>query len=136
MITESNNNTSTYSDQVWERFKEPVCAGRLDNNSETVTTGISRDPATGHTVRMWLRMDESRIISARFQARGCPVTIAAASMAAETLEGMTVAAARQLSGRKLVARLAAPVEKVSSGLLVEDALQEALKNYKHGPINR
>ncbi|MEE8118263.1 MAG: iron-sulfur cluster assembly scaffold protein [Gammaproteobacteria bacterium] len=123
-----SENPSGYSEKVWSRFRHPAHAGQLEQENQQVVTGSSRDPATGEVVQIWLHVEDGRIIAARFKALGSPVTIAAASLAAEKLEGMPIDATQQLSGRTLVKALSAPVEKTSCGLLVEDAIRAALKS--------
>jgi len=73
---------------VLAHFRAPVGAGRLAAGAPGVASAEARDPEGGQRVRLHLRLSaDGRLEDVRFQAFGCPVTIAVASAAVERLRG-------------------------------------------------
>lgn len=82
-----------YSAAVLDHFRNPRNAGRLPRDTPGVATGEAGDST--ERVRLWLRIDDDgRIRELRFQAFGCPGTIACASYATVRLAGRRLASAR------------------------------------------
>jgi NifU-like protein involved in Fe-S cluster formation len=69
------------------------------------------------------------VIEARFQARGCPHTLATASWLATQLAGRRRCAVQPGSPREWAQALGVPVEKLGRLLLIEDALHAALAQW-------
>lgn len=112
-----------YNATVLARFSAPRFAGVL--RGADVVCGRAGSVAAGREVAFSLRWGPDGA-ALRFQAYGCPHTIAAADLAAERLTGAdreTLAAFRGLS---LVEALALPADKLAVVLVVEDALKAAL----------
>jgi NifU-like protein involved in Fe-S cluster formation len=110
-----------YSSEVVRRFDDPRRAGELPDGVPGLVSGEAED----RTLHVWLRFDlqviDGVIQTARFQAFGCPHTVAAADLAAEWLEGEPLEAARRLDVTRLEAELEVPVEKRGKLLRIEDA---------------
>jgi NifU-like protein involved in Fe-S cluster formation len=85
-------------------------------------SGQAEDRTLHIWVRFQLQVQDGLVRVARFQAYGCPHTLAAASLVADWLEGQSVAAARGLDVKALCAELTVPVEKLGKLLRIEDAL--------------
>ena len=110
-----------YSSEVVRRFAAPERAGELPRGTPGLVSGEAEDRTQGVWVRFDLRVIEGVIQTVRFQAFGCPHTVAAADLAAEWLEGAPVDAAREVGAERLRAALGAPVEKLGKMLKIEDA---------------
>jgi len=65
-----------YSDRVLAHFLKPVGVGRLAHPTGVGTSGSA---ACGDVVRIEVRIEGRRLQAVRFQAYGCPATIAGAS---------------------------------------------------------
>lgn len=76
-----------------EYFLRPSRIGRMESAQGA---GEAANEVCGDWVRFHLRQDQGRIAAASIQVRGCSATIATASLAAEALEGLDLAAARGL----------------------------------------
>lgn len=114
-----------YSPQIWERFRDPRYAGTL--SGADVVCGESRTPASKAVLRLQVRLAEGRIQAARFQALGCPSTIAAGDWLCEWLEGRALSATASLTAGSLAEALAlAPVRR-HCAVLADDALHAALR---------
>jgi len=57
------------------------------------------NPLCGDRVTVYLTMAGERIADARFEARGCAISVASASMMTEMIKGRTVAEAKSLFAR-------------------------------------
>jgi NifU-like protein involved in Fe-S cluster formation len=111
-----------YSAAVVRNFEAPRRVSELPADAPGWLVGEAEDRTQNVWVRFQLRLHEGVVHSARFQVFGCPHTIAAASLAADWLEGRAVEAARQLDLKELCAPLEVPAEKRGKLLRIEDAI--------------
>jgi NifU-like protein involved in Fe-S cluster formation len=110
------------SPQVRERLAALPHAGVLPGGA----VGEVDDAGHGALIRIWVRRDGARIAEARFQAFGCPSSIAAASLAAELAQGMPCEEARNLPAERLIGALSLPEEKAYAGSNAATALARAV----------
>jgi NifU-like protein involved in Fe-S cluster formation len=111
-----------YSAEVQRRFVTPRYGGALDSAARGVLCGQAEDRALNVWIRFQVQVREGVVEAARFQAYGCPHTVAAASWAAERLQGQPADSLRQWSAREAAAALQVPVEKLGKLLRLEDAI--------------
>jgi adenylylsulfate kinase len=117
---------SEYSAAVLAHFRAPVGAGRLTPGAG-VASGEARDAVGGQRVRMHVRLgDGARLAEVRFQAFGCPVTIAVASAAVERVAGREREAALALGAEALAAALELAPQQAPLAELPVRALRLAL----------
>jgi nitrogen fixation NifU-like protein len=83
-----------YSDAVLDHFKNPRNAGDLEDATAVVEVS---NPACGDIMKLSVRVENGRIIDARFKTRGCVTSIACGSMLTEMLHGKTLAEARTIT---------------------------------------
>jgi adenylylsulfate kinase len=118
---------SDYSEPVLAHFRDPVGAGRLPNGEPDVASAEARDPEGGQRVRMHVRLGAGRrLADVRFQAFGCPVTIAVASAAVERTLDRTADEALALEPAALARTLALTREQARLAELPVRALRGAL----------
>ena len=114
-----------YSSEVVRRCDAPRRAGELP----LATPGLSSGEAEDRALQVWVRFDlqvlHGVIHTVRFEAFGCPHTVAAADLVAERLEGQPVEAARRIDARALMSALDVPIEKLGKLLKIEDAAAAA-----------
>lgn len=113
-----------YNPHIWQRFRATIHAGVL--SGANVRSGEARTPASKAALRVYLRLSEGHIEAARFQALGCPSTIAAADWACEWLEGRSLTDAQALEPALIATALALPPERRHCAILPDDALRAAL----------
>jgi NifU-like protein involved in Fe-S cluster formation len=111
-----------YSSAVQRHFAAPQRARELHPGAPGLVTGEAEDRTLHVWVRFQLVVVEDVVVTAGFQAFGCPHTIAAASVVADWLEGRSVEAVRKLNVKTLCAELEVPIEKVGKLLRIEDAV--------------
>ena len=113
-----------YSELVVDHFNRPRNAGELPPGP-----GIRRTRAGNRTagaeVSLNVRIVGERVAEVRFRAFGCPHFLAAASLAAERLAGVPVAALGRWSAGDVGRELGVPVEKRGRLLILEDAVRAA-----------
>lgn len=82
-------------------------------------------------MRLSVRIEDNRIVEAKFQTQGCPAAIAAGSMTTEMLRGKTVEEALALKRDTVDKALGGlPPQKVHASVLSEDAVRAVLATYR------
>jgi NifU-like protein involved in Fe-S cluster formation len=115
-----------YSPLVERYFAHPVGAGAWPVGAAETVVGEAGSEEAGTRVRFELRIAGGVVTEARFQAFGCPHTIAAASWLTEHLRGRPLDRAMPMPILELGRLLEVPTEKLGRLLVVEDALRAAL----------
>lgn len=121
-----------YSSEVAAHFAAPRHAGLLADGPGRLVCGDGGSVEQGAWVVFRLRIDGGRVLALAWQAWGCPHTIAACSLAAETLSGGTRADLQAFDPLSLRARLEVPVLKTARLLFVQDALHKCLAAWDNG----
>lgn len=117
---------SDYSPQVWQRFRQPAHAGALQGAG--VVEAEARTPASKAVLRLYLRAAAGRVAAARFQALGCPSTIAAGDLLCEWLEGRTLSEAAALRSATVAEALGLAPARRHCAVMAEDALRACLRD--------
>jgi NifU-like protein involved in Fe-S cluster formation len=121
-----------YSGRVLQLFRELPRAGVLEQAGSEAVAGEVATPDRGAWVRFEALRDGRRIADCRFQAWGCPHTLAAAALAASRLSGATLEEASAIRAADLARELEAPAEKLGRLLVVEDAIHALIAGL--GPV--
>ncbi|HTY92913.1 MAG TPA: iron-sulfur cluster assembly scaffold protein [Steroidobacteraceae bacterium] len=114
---------------VEQLFSRLQGAGTLTDSPGTVLRGEAGHEAAEAWVRLHLRVQGDTVIEARFQALGCPHTLATASWLSLQLKGRRRSEAQPGSPPSWARTLGVPVEKLGRLLLIEDALHAALAQW-------
>ncbi len=119
----------TLSPAVRQLFSRLSGAGVLAGAAGTVLRGEAGQEAGEVWVRLHLRVRDDTVIEARFQALGCPHTLATASWLVLQLAGRKRSQLQPGSPQEWAQTLGIPVEKLGRLLLIEDALHAALAQW-------
>ena len=121
-----------YSDKVIDHYSNPKNVGTLDKASKSVGTGLVGAPECGDVMRLQIEVDQTTglITDAKFKTFGCGSAIAASSLATEWLKGMSIDDAIKMDNMELVEELSLPPVKIHCSVLAEDAIKEAIKDYR------
>ena len=77
-----------YREIIIERYKRPRFQGRIENPDIVYE---DENPLCGDHIRVELKLDEAgRVQKARFQGEGCAISIAAADLLLESIQGKHV----------------------------------------------
>lgn len=113
-----------YSAKVLEHLDNPRNVGELD---DATARGEATNPVCGDLLRLYLKIDEGKIVEARFKVQGCPPSIAAGSVLTEIITNLTVEEARELTPQDITRALERlPRNKEHCSTLAIDALRAAL----------
>jgi NifU-like protein involved in Fe-S cluster formation len=117
-----------YSAQVLDHFQHPRGVGDLENATVSVEV---QNPACGDVMRLSLRVEQGRVIQARFKAKGCVPAIACGSRLVEMVSETDVSVLRELRREQLVSDLGGlPEASQHASYLAMDALRAALTNLR------
>ena len=115
-----------YSDKVIEHFENPRNVGSLNENSQSVGTGIVGAPACGDV----MKLHEGIIEDAKFKTFGCGSAIASSSYITMLVMGKTIEEAELIKNIDVANELQLPPVKIHCSVLAEDAIKAAIKNYR------
>jgi nitrogen fixation NifU-like protein len=123
-----------YSDQVMDHYNNPRNVGRFDKEESDVGTGMVGAPACGDVMQLQIKVKDGIIEDARFKTYGCGSAIASSSLLTEWVKGRNLEEAGSITNAHIAEELALPPVKIHCSVLAEDAIKEAIKNYKekHG----
>jgi len=115
-----------YGEVIADHARNPRNRGALES-PDAAHEGVN--PLCGDRVRIELRIRDRRLAALRFQAEACMVSIAAASILGDLLNGVPVEAARKLADAELLAALRTELRpsRVSCALLPVQILRSALE---------
>ena len=120
-----------YSEKVQEHFNNPKNVGSLDRNDPTVGTAIVGAPACGDVMQLQLKINEDGIIEdAKFKTFGCGSAIASSSLVTTLVKGKSLQYAEKIKNIDIAVDLELPPQKIHCSVLAEDAIKQAIKNYK------
>ena len=118
---------SLYSDKVMEHFKNPKNAGEIENPDGVGHVG---NPVCGDIMDLYIKVNNSTIVDAKFKTFGCGAAIATSSMATEMVKGKSIAEALEISNRAVAEALdGLPPAKMHCSVLAEEALKSAIEDY-------
>ncbi|MEI6154040.1 MAG: Fe-S cluster assembly scaffold protein NifU [Deltaproteobacteria bacterium] len=117
-----------YSDKVMDHFMNPRNMGEIEDADGVGEVG---NPACGDVMKLFLKIENDRIVDVKFKTFGCGAAIASSSMTTELIKGKTIDEALKLSNQAVAEALGGlPPAKEHCSVLAEDALRAALEDYK------
>lgn len=120
-----------YSDKVLEHYENPKNIGSLDENDPQVGTGMVGAPACGDVLRLQIKVNDDGVIEdAKFKTYGCGSAIASSSLVTEWLKGKTLDEALTIKNADIAAELQLPPAKIHCSIVAEEAIQNAINDYK------
>ena len=89
-------------------------------------------PECGDVMKLQIEVDNEtkEIIDAKFKTFGCGSAIASSSLATEWVKGKTLDEANTVQNTDIVEELSLPPVKIHCSVLAEDAIKNAIKDYK------
>jgi nitrogen fixation protein NifU and related proteins len=120
-----------YSKKVIDHYENPRNVGSLDKLDENVGTGLVGAPSCGDVMKLQIKVSDAGIIEdAKFKTFGCGSAIASSSLVTEMIKGMSLDQALELKNSSIAKELSLPPVKIHCSVLAEDAIKEAIKDYK------
>jgi nitrogen fixation NifU-like protein len=119
-----------YSEKVLDHYEKPRNIGSLDSRNASVGTGLVGAPECGDVMKLQIKVENNRIIDAKFKTFGCGSAIASSSLATEWVKGKTLNEAMTIRNTEIVEELSLPPVKIHCSVLAEDAIKAAITDYK------
>jgi len=120
--------TEGYSPQLRDHLDHPRNAGPMDNPDGV---GVQGNPICGDTMKLMLRIDDDRVVEARWQTVGCEPSLAASSIATELAIGRTLEEVEALTQDDVIqAAGGIPSSKLHASTLAAGALHRAVAAYR------
>ena len=120
-----------YSDKVLEHYEHPRNVGAFDKEEDGIGTGMVGAPACGDVMKLQIKVNKEGVIEdAKFKTYGCGSAIASSSLVTEWVKGKTIDEAETIKNTDIAKHLALPPVKIHCSILAEDAIRQAINDYK------
>ena len=83
-----------YNEKVIENYANPKNVGKIENADGVGEVG---NPVCGDIMRMYLKVENNKIVDAKFQTFGCGAAIASSSVSTEMIKNKTLEEALQIT---------------------------------------
>jgi len=120
--------SGSYNPIVIDHFTHPRNMGEMEDPDGV---GEAQNPVCGDTMRLFIRVEENRIIDAKFLTFGCAAAIASSSITTEMIKGKTLEEVLAISKRMVAEALGGlPPSKIHCSVLAEEAIKAAILDYR------
>ncbi|MGB3996551.1 MAG: iron-sulfur cluster assembly scaffold protein, partial [Acetomicrobium sp.] len=85
-----------YSQKVIDLFMNPKNVGRIDDADGVGEVG---NPVCGDIMKIYLKIENARIVDVKFETFGCAAAIATSSMVTEMVKGKTLQEALKITNK-------------------------------------
>ncbi len=117
-----------YNDKVLQHFENPRHTGEL---ADADGIGAVGNPACGDMMKLYLQIENDRIVDIRYKTFGCAAAIATSSIASEMVLGRSLEEASDLTAQDIVDELGGlPERKILCSTLAPDAIKAAIEDYR------
>jgi nitrogen fixation NifU-like protein len=117
-----------YSEKVMDHFMNPRNVGEMPDADGV---GMEGNPTCGDAMQLFIKVENDRIVDAKFKTFGCGAAIAVSSMITEMVKGKTLDEAMSMSKEAVAAELGGlPPQKMHCSNLGADALKKAIEDYR------
>jgi len=119
---------SIYTEKVMEHFKNFKNLGEIKDADVVETVG---NPVCGDMLTIYLKIENGRIVDAKFKTFGCVSAIATSDILIDMVKGKTIEEALKITNKEINKELGGlPPIKFHCASLAADALHKALEKYK------
>ena len=115
-----------FNEKILQYFRDSSHVGEFPNDEKDILKGEAGTVASGEKMQLQLKINNNKIIKAKFKAYGSVVTIAAMAYLAEWLENKKMSEVKLLTIEEIMRMLPVPETKRHCILLAYDALQSIL----------
>ena len=117
-----------YTEQVMDHFMNPRNVGEIENADGVGEVGNAK---CGDIMKIFIKVENERIVDVKFMTFGCGAAIATSSKATEMVMGKTIDEALSITNKMVADALGGlPPVKIHCSLLAEEALHAAIKDYR------
>tara|TARA_A100001388_G_scaffold262131_1_gene231506 strand:+ start:577 stop:978 length:402 start_codon:yes stop_codon:yes gene_type:complete len=119
-----------YSEKVIDHYNDPRNVGSFTKSDDQVGTGLVGAPECGDVMKLQIKVENEKIVDAKFKTFGCGSAIASSSLATEWVKGKTLDEALAIQNTEIVEELSLPPVKIHCSVLAEDAIKAAIQDYR------
>ncbi len=117
-----------YSPKVMDHFTNPRNVGEIPDADGI---GMEGNPTCGDAMQIFIKVENDKIVDAKFKTFGCGAAIAVSSMITEMVKGKTLEEALSISKEAVAQELGGlPPQKMHCSNLGADALRKAIEDYR------
>ncbi|GAA0069491.1 Fe-S cluster assembly scaffold protein NifU [Clostridium sardiniense] len=117
-----------YSEKVMDHFRNPRNVGIIEDANGIGEVGNAK---CGDIMRVYLKIEDNKILDAKFETFGCGSAIASSSMATDLIKGKTIEEAWELTNKAVAEALdGLPPVKMHCSVLAEEAIHKAINDYR------
>jgi nitrogen fixation NifU-like protein len=117
-----------YSEKVMQHFLNPHNVGEIPDANGVGNVG---NPICGDIMRLYIKVEDGKIVDAKFKTFGCGAAIATSSMVTDLVKGKSLEEALQISNKAVAEALGGlPKIKMHCSVLAEEALRSAIEDYR------
>lgn len=117
-----------YSEKVMDHFMNPRNVGEIPDADGV---GMEGNPTCGDVMKIFIKVEDGKIVDAKFKTFGCGAAIAVSSMVTEMVKGKTLDEALKISKETVAEALGGlPPQKMHCSNLGADALRKAIEDYR------
>ena len=120
-----------YSEKVIDHYNDPRNVGSFVKEEDDVGTGLVGAPECGDVMKLQIKVENDKIVDAKFKTFGCGSAIASSSLATEWVKGKSMDEAMKIQNTEIVEELSLPPVKIHCSVLAEDAIKAAISDYKN-----
>jgi nitrogen fixation NifU-like protein len=111
-----------------DHFMNPRNVGEIENPDGV---GEEGNPTCGDAMRITIKVEDDKIVDAKFKTFGCGAAIAVSSMVTEMVIGKTLDEALAITKQSIADELGGlPPQKMHCSVLGSDALRKAIEDYR------
>ncbi|WP_413378608.1 Fe-S cluster assembly sulfur transfer protein SufU [Alkalihalobacillus sp. 1P02AB] len=89
-----NNLDTLYRQVIMDHYKNPRNRGEFDGDTLTVNMN---NPTCGDRIQLQMKVEEGKVIDAKFEGEGCSISLSSASMMTQAIKGLTKDEAIEMS---------------------------------------
>ena len=94
-----------YSEKVIDHYNDPRNVGSFVKEEDDVGTGLVGAPECGDVMKLQIKVENDKIVDAKFKTFGCGSAIASSSLATEWVKGKSVDEAMAIQNTDIVEEL-------------------------------
>ena len=117
-----------YTQKVIDRFTNPKNVG-LIKGADGV--GIVGNATCGDIMKVYIKVEDNKIIDAKFKTFGCAAAISSTDVAMDLIKNKTIEQALKVTNNDVINELGElPTQKIHCSILAQEAIGAAVADYK------
>jgi nitrogen fixation NifU-like protein len=117
-----------YNETVMDHFQNPRNTGAMTDPDGIGEVG---NPACGDVMRLFIKVEDDRVVDIKCQTFGCAAAIASSSAASEMVKGCLLDEAAAITRDQVAEKLnGLPEKKMACSNIAPDAIRAAIENYR------